>query len=76
MEIPGAAVHRLDRETSGVLLLAKTRAALVELHRQIREGTMKKQYLTLVKGKWQNVKQSVKLPLNKFVASPGKGVLP
>jgi 23S rRNA pseudouridine955/2504/2580 synthase len=65
-------VHRLDRETSGVLLLAKTRAALVELHRQIREGTMKKQYLTLVKGKWQNVKQSVKLPLNKFVTSAGE----
>ena len=65
-------VHRLDRETSGVLLLAKTRSALVELHRQIREGTMKKQYLTLVKGKWQNVKQSVKLPLNKFVTSAGE----
>ena len=54
-------VHRLDRETSGVLFLAKSRGGLVELHRQIREGLMKKHYLTLVKGKWHNPKQSVKL---------------
>ena len=46
-------VHRLDRETSGVLLLAKSRSALVELHRQIRAGIIKKQYLTLVKGVWR-----------------------
>ena len=59
-------VHRLDRETSGVLLLAKSRAALVELHRQIRAGTMVKRYLTLVKGKWRNPKQNVTLALNKY----------
>jgi 23S rRNA pseudouridine955/2504/2580 synthase len=65
-------VHRLDRETSGVLLLAKRRAALVELHRQIRGGMMEKRYLTLVKGRWRNARQSVKLPLNKYVTSAGE----
>ncbi|MDP3481881.1 MAG: pseudouridine synthase, partial [Sulfuricella sp.] len=60
-------VHRLDRETSGVLLLAKKRSALVELHRAMREGETEKRYLTLVKGQWRNVKQSVKLPLLKYV---------
>ncbi len=65
-------VHRLDRETSGVLLLAKKRAALVELHRQIREGLMEKRYLVLVKGKWCNPRQSVKLPLSKYVTAAGE----
>lgn len=65
-------VHRLDKETSGILLLAKTRAALVDLHRQIRAGTVRKQYLVLVKGKWRNIRQSVKLPLNKFVTPEGE----
>ncbi len=65
-------VHRLDRETSGVLLLAKSRAALIEMHRQIRAGLIKKYYLTLVKGKWHNPRQSVKLPLNKYVTAAGE----
>ena len=65
-------VHRLDRETSGVLLLAKKRAALVELHRQIRERKMEKRYLVLVKGKWHNPKQSVKLVLNKYITTVGE----
>lgn len=65
-------VHRLDRETSGVLLLAKKRRALTELHRQIREGEMEKHYLVLVKGKWRNQRQSVKLPLNKYVTASGE----
>lgn len=65
-------VHRLDRETSGVLFLAKSRAALVELHRQIRGGQMEKRYLTLVKGKWRNLKQAVRLPLHKYVTSAGE----
>lgn len=65
-------VHRLDRDTSGVLLLAKKRAALVALHRQIREGLMEKRYLVLVKGNWRNPKQSVKLPLSKYVTATGE----
>ena len=65
-------VHRLDRETSGVLLLAKKRQALVELHQQIRQGAIQKRYLVLVKGRWRNLKQSVKLPLNKYVTTTGE----
>ena len=65
-------VHRLDRETSGVLLLAKSRAALVELHRQIRAGAIEKRYLALVKGKWRNPRQNVKLPLNKYLTPAGE----
>lgn len=65
-------VHRLDRETSGVLLLAKKRSALIELHRQIREGLMEKHYLVMVKGEWHNAKQHVKLALNKYVTASGE----
>jgi 23S rRNA pseudouridine955/2504/2580 synthase len=65
-------VHRLDRETSGVLLLAKKRSALVELHRAMREGETEKRYLTLVKGQWYNAKQSVKLPLLKYLTGSGE----
>ena len=65
-------VHRLDRETSGVLLLAKKRRALVELHRAMREGETEKRYLALVKGKWRNAKQSVQVPLLKYVTAAGE----
>ncbi|TXI20157.1 MAG: RluA family pseudouridine synthase [Nitrosomonas sp.] len=65
-------VHRLDRETSGVLLLAKKRSALVELHRQIRENSVKKHYLVMVEGKWHNTVQNVKLSLNKFITATGE----
>jgi 23S rRNA pseudouridine955/2504/2580 synthase len=64
--------HRLDRETSGVLLVAKKRAALVELHRAMRESDMDKRYLVLVKGKWQNARQSVRLPLLKQTTGDGE----
>ncbi|SDX41796.1 23S rRNA pseudouridine955/2504/2580 synthase [Nitrosomonas halophila] len=65
-------VHRLDRETSGVLLLARKRHALLDLHRQIREGTVCKHYWVLVRGKWRNQKQNVKLPLNKYLTAEGE----
>src|SRR5580765_1382169 len=42
--------HRLDRDTSGLLLLAKKRSALVELHRMLREGEVEKIYLAVAKG--------------------------
>ena len=58
--------HRLDRETSGVLLLAKKRSALVRLHEQMRDGETDKRYLSLVLGQWRNARQHVKLPLHKF----------
>jgi len=65
-------VHRLDRETSGVLMLAKKRGALVKLHEAMREGRMEKHYLTLVKGKWCDEKRNVKLPLQKYLTAGGE----
>jgi 23S rRNA pseudouridine955/2504/2580 synthase len=64
--------HRLDRETSGVLLLAKKRAALVKLHDMMRDGDMDKRYTVLVAGRWQNQKQHVKLALQKTLAGNGE----
>jgi len=65
-------VHRLDRETSGILLLAKKRSALTELHRQIRDGLIDKRYLTLVHGDWKNARQHVRLPLFKYTTPDGE----
>ncbi len=65
-------VHRLDRETSGILLLAKKRSALTNLHAQMREGQTDKRYLTLVLGQWKNQKQHVRLPLHKYTTAEGE----
>ncbi|GGI53131.1 23S rRNA pseudouridine(955/2504/2580) synthase RluC [Oxalicibacterium solurbis] len=65
-------VHRLDRETSGVLLLAKKRSALINLHEQIRGGEPDKRYWTLVHGDWKNNRQHVKLPLHKYSTPDGE----
>ncbi len=65
-------VHRLDRETSGILLLARKRQSLLALHKQIREGTVEKRYLALVRGKWKNPVQNVYLPLNKYLTAEGE----
>jgi len=65
-------VHRLDRDTSGVLMLAKRRSALTGLHGQLREGQVQKFYLVLVKGAWREEKRSVKLPLQKYVLASGE----
>ncbi len=65
-------VHRLDRETSGILLLAKKRSALVNLHEQIRTSVIDKRYLVLVHGDWNNPRQHIKLPLFKFTTPDGE----
>jgi 23S rRNA pseudouridine955/2504/2580 synthase len=65
-------VHRLDRETSGVLLLAKKRSALTGMHEIMREGNSDKRYFALVLGEWKNVRQHVKLPLHKFDTPQGE----
>lgn len=65
-------VHRLDRATSGVLMLAKRRSALTALHRQLREGQVQKFYLALVQGPWRDHQRSVKLPLDKYVLASGE----
>jgi len=56
-------VHRLDRETSGCLVVAKRRAALRDLHAQLREGKAEKRYLALVCGKWDLGQKRIELPL-------------
>ena len=64
--------HRLDRETSGILLLAKTRRALLGLHEQLRQGEVDKRYLALVAGDWVNDRQHVRLPLAKRTTASGE----
>ena len=56
-------VHRLDRETSGCLVLAKRRSALRALHEKFREGVVEKNYLALVAGDWQLGDRSIDRPL-------------
>jgi 23S rRNA pseudouridine955/2504/2580 synthase len=56
-------VHRLDRDTSGCLIVAKRRAALRDLHAQFREGRAEKRYLALVCGKWDLGQKRIELPL-------------
>jgi 23S rRNA pseudouridine955/2504/2580 synthase len=56
-------VHRLDRETSGCLVIAKKRSALRALHEKFREGVVEKNYLALVLGDWQLGEQLIDKPL-------------
>ncbi len=56
-------VHRIDRETSGCLVMAKRRSALRELHERFREGTVEKNYMALVVGNWQLGDQLIDAPL-------------
>ncbi|HET7730104.1 MAG TPA: RluA family pseudouridine synthase [Usitatibacter sp.] len=65
-------VHRLDRETSGVLLIAKKRASLTALHGMMRERAMDKRYLVGVKGRFRNEMQRVRLALAKRVSAEGE----
>ena len=65
-------VHRLDRETSGVLMLAKKRVALVALHEMIRSNQTDKRYLMLVAGEWTEKKKRVTLDLQKYVLPNGE----
>lgn len=58
-----ALVHRIDRETSGCLVMAKRRSALRELHGRFRDGSVEKNYLTLVIGDWQLGEQRIDKPL-------------
>lgn len=59
-------VHRLDRETSGCLMLAKKRATLVALHALLKKRKVKKQYFLLVKGPWKEGICHVQAPLKKY----------
>lgn len=64
--------HRLDRDTSGVILLAKKRAALLGLHEQLRGDGMDKRYLALTRGAWRARGQLIEAPLKKNELSSGE----
>ncbi|HJV26133.1 MAG TPA: RluA family pseudouridine synthase [Aromatoleum sp.] len=64
--------HRIDRETSGLLIIAKKRSALTALHDMMRDGSVEKRYLTLVPGRWANPLQHVKVPLYKYLTPEGE----
>ncbi|MBG2837791.1 23S rRNA pseudouridine(955/2504/2580) synthase RluC [Proteus terrae] len=68
-------VHRLDRDTSGVLLIAKKRSALRTLHEQLRLKQMQKDYLALVRGQWQSHTKVVQAPLLKNILQSGERVV-
>ena len=64
--------HRLDRETSGLLIVAKKRSALTALHDMMRAGSVEKRDLTLVPGRWTNAMQHVRAPLYKYLTPEGE----
>lgn len=64
--------HRLDRETSGLLMIAKKRKALLGLHDMMREGGGRKHYQALVVGDWVNDKQHMRQPLLKWLTASGE----
>jgi len=64
--------HRLDRETSGVLMLAKRRAALVALHGQLRERVTDKRYVAIVAGRWPLRTKTVQAPLHRYLTADGE----
>jgi 23S rRNA pseudouridine955/2504/2580 synthase len=66
-------VHRLDRETSGVLLVAKKRSALKNLQDQFRDRETGKTYLALVLGLWPSNKKVIDTPLMKYTIPNGVG---
>ncbi|WP_341504054.1 23S rRNA pseudouridine(955/2504/2580) synthase RluC [Gallaecimonas sp. GXIMD4217] len=68
-------VHRLDRDTSGCLLVAKKRSALRALHEALRNKTVQKDYLCLVRGDWPSRKKAVQAPLKKNVLQSGERIV-
>ena len=65
-------VHRLDRDTSGLLMIAKKRSALVKLHEDLRDGRVRKRYQACAIGSWPEARRQVKLPLVKFNLADGE----
>lgn len=65
-------VHRLDRDTSGCVMVAKKRSMLKFLHEALQRGTVEKHYLALVQGRWPNRRKMVNLPLAKNVLQSGE----
>jgi 23S rRNA pseudouridine955/2504/2580 synthase len=63
--------HRLDRDTSGLLILCKKRGALVELHRMLREGEVEKVYMAVVAGPYRGPAE-IRASLHKYVTGSGE----
>ena len=68
-------VHRLDRETSGCLMVATRRSVLTGLHTQLREGRLEKVYLALLTGRWRGGARRVDAPLLKNQLRSGERVV-
>ncbi len=68
-------VHRLDRETSGCLMIAKKRSVLKRLHAYLRDGGMDKTYQALVVGRWKGKQHRIDSPLQKFHLASGERVV-
>ena len=64
--------HRLDRETSGVLLLGKKRRALLDLHAQLRERRTDKRYLAIVVGRWPLRTKTIQFALYRYLTAEGE----
>jgi 23S rRNA pseudouridine955/2504/2580 synthase len=65
-------VHRIDRDTSGILLIARKPAALRTLHALMRDGQVEKRYLALVRGKWELGKKRIDAPLRTDIRVGGE----
>ncbi|MGH8746529.1 MAG: RluA family pseudouridine synthase [Burkholderiales bacterium] len=64
--------HRLDRDTSGLLVIAKKRAALVEMHRMLRDGELEKVYVAVAAGRWRGRTKELRESLHKHVTASGE----
>lgn len=65
-------VHRIDRDTSGVLMIAKRRRALVGLHAQLRERAAIKEYLAIVEGRLALRARTIDVPLRRYLTAAGE----
>ena len=68
-------VHRLDRDTSGLVLVAKNASTLRDLHEQLRKDSVDKRYLALVAGKWPAYQKTVSAPLAKRHTPSGERIV-
>ncbi len=68
-------VHRLDRDTSGVLLITKKRSSLRVLHQQLRDRLIDKEYLALVRGRWPDRLRVIRAPLLRNVLQSGERIV-
>lgn len=64
--------HRIDRETSGLLMVAKRRSCLVALHAMLREGRVRKRYRAIVAGGWAAQWRTLEYPLRKWLTADGE----